>query len=224
MTRMTLSKTFIPIIALLLAAAKATAENTEEDDSFTHHRASITGALTSSDCYQIQLSYHYMIWKYFGVGGSFGNWQNYYENASASGPNWSVDDDYVKPWNLYLRPSVVVKSPSLKIKEAHISLFAEPGVMLNIPYSKVCIEKTHNLQVVDYDYISTDKGQWLALDAHLGINVDVGPCGFSAGYLMSNLDIYSHFRNLSYNGVSFKNFYPKKTFMQGAYLTLSYNF
>lgn len=212
------------IIALLLMSAKIKAENIKEDDSFTHHRASITGALTSSDCYQIQLSYHYMIWKFVGVGGSIGNWQNYYENGYASGANWSIDDDDNKPWNIYLRPSLVLKSPSFRIKQVCLSLYAEPGIMLNIPYSKVCIEKTHNLQVVDYDYISTNKGQWLAWDVHLGINVDAGPCGVSIGYLMSNLDVYSHFRNLSYNGVSFREFYPKKLFMQGAYLTLSYNF
>lgn len=212
------------ITALFLGSAKAEAGNIKEDDYFTHHRASITGALTSSDCYQIQLSYHYMIWKYFGVGGSIGNWQNYYEAGYASGPNWSIDDNDNKPWNIYLRPSMVLKSPSFKIKQVYLSLYTEPGILLNIPYTKVCIEKTHNLQVIDYDYISTNKGQWLALDIHLGINVDIGPCGVSVGYLMSNLDVYSQFRNLTYNGVSFKDFYPKKSFMQGAYLTFSYNF
>lgn len=165
-----------------------------------------------------------MIWNIFGVGCGLGNWQNYYEDGYASGHDWAIDDDDNKPWNLYLRPSVVLKSPELRIKQVSLSLYAEPGLMLNIPYTKVCIERSYNLQVVDYDYISTSKEQWLAVDVHLGVNADIGPCGFSVGYLMSNLDIYSHFRHLSYNGVSFSEFYPEKSFMQGAYLTLSYNF
>lgn len=213
------------ITAMLMVPATAKAETINDDESFTHHRASITGVLTSSDCYQIQLSYHYMFWKFFGAGGSIGVWQNYFEDGRASGSNWSVDDDDNKPGNLYLRPSVVLKSPSIRIKQVFLSLYAEPGIMLNIPYKRVCIEKTHNLQVVDYDYVSTNRGQWIAFDIHFGVNLDVGPCGIGVGYLMSNLDIYSQFRKLSYDDVSFKDFYPKKkSFMQGAYLTLSYNF
>ena len=30
----------------------------------------------------------------------------------------------------------------------------------------------------------------------------------SVGYLMSNLDIYSQMRHLSYEGISFEKFYP----------------
>lgn len=213
------------VCTALLASVNAMADDTKEvDDDFTHHRASITGALTSSDCYQLQLSYHYMIWRFFGVGGGFGNWQNYYEDGYASGPNWAIDGDDNKPWNLYLRPSVILKTPPLALGQVRLSLYAEPGVMIMIPYTKVCIEKTYGLQVVDYDYISTNKGQWLAVDVHLGVNADIGPCGVSIGYLMSNLDIYSQMRHLSYNGISFRDFYPRKSFTQGAYLTLSYNF
>lgn len=214
----------VGVIGLLPGVATAEVDAGEAVEPLARHRVSATGALTSSDCYQVQFSYHYMIWRYLGVGGSVGNWQNYFQNGHAHGAGWYVDDDDNKPWNLYLRPSVVLKSPALRIKGVDLSLYAEPGVMLNIPYRRVCIESTHNSMVVDYDYISTTGGQWLAFDIHVGINVDIDPLGISLGYLMSNLDVYSQQRHLSYNGVSFRNFYPKKRFMQGAYLTLSYSF
>ena len=198
-----------------------------EDDGvveFTHHRASITGALTTSDAYQVQFSYHYMIWPCLGAGGGVGVWKNWYENGRASGPAWSIEDDDNKPTNIYLRPSVVLKTPAVNVADIAFSLYAEPGVMLCVPYQRVCIEKTAGPAVVDYDYISTTRGQWLAIDLHLGINADIGSCGFSIGYLVSNLDIYRQYRHLSYGGVSFAKFYPGRNLMQGAYLTLSYNF
>lgn len=218
------SRNHLILFLLLSIASLAQGQNENSDECFTHHRVSITGALTTSDAYQLQFSYHYMFWKYFGVGGGFGWWKNWYEDGWASGSNWSIDDDDNKPGNLYLRPSVILKSPAVGIGQVALSLYAEPGIMLNIPYQRVCIEKTTGLVVTDYDYISTNKGQWVAIDIHLGINADIGPCGFSLGYLMSNLDIYSQYRHLSYNGISFSKFYPRHTFMQGAYLTLSYNF
>ena len=49
--------------------------------------------------------------------------------------------------------------------------------MLNIPYQSVCIENASNWPDIDYDYISTNKGQWFAMDFRIGVNLDVGPCG-----------------------------------------------
>lgn len=212
------------LVLILLISAAPLMRGENNDEYFTHHRASVTGALTTSDTYQLQFSYHYMVWKYLGVGGSVGWWKNWYEDGRPSGSNWSIDDDDNKPGNLYLRPSVILKSPAINIGQVPLSFYVEPGVMLGVPYQRVCIEKTSGLIVTDYDYISTSKGQWCAIDIHLGINADIGPCGFSIGYLMSNLDIYSQYRHLCYDGVRFSKFYPKRSFMQGAYLTLSYNF
>ena len=191
----------------------------------TLHRLGFNGALNSSDTWQLEFSYHYMLFNnYVGIGGSVGSWKVYYEDGWASGSNWNIDDDDNKPSNFYLRPSVLLKTPAWKYRACAWSIFTESGVMLNIPYQRVCIEKTPNLPDIDYDYISTNKGQWFALDLRIGVSLDVGPCGISAGYMMSNLDVYSQYRHLSYNRISFEKFYPNKPFMQGAYISCSYNF
>ena len=70
-----------------------------------------------------------------------------------------------------------MKTPSIKYRACLWSLFAEPGLMLNIPYQSVCIENASNWPDIDYDYISTNKGQWFAMDFRIGVNLDVGPCG-----------------------------------------------
>ena len=209
-----LSSVFLSIIVQSVCA----------EDYFTHNRAAFSGTLTSSYSYSLEASYHYMFCKYIGVGGAVGYWANWYEDGWASGSDWNIDEDNNKPSNLYLRPSVVLKSPCIRLKATKWSLYAEPGTMLNVPYQRVCIEKTQNPMRTDYDYISTNKGQWFAIDLRVGIFVNFGPCGFSAGYIMSNLDVYSQYRQLSYKGTSFSKYYPKKSFMQGAYLTASYYF
>ena len=203
------------------------------EDEKTHHRLGINGALTSSDTWQLEFSYHYMLFNnYVGLGGSVGTWKVYFEDGWASGKNWNIDEDDNKPCNFYLRPSVLLKTPAWKYRDCAWSLFAEPGVMMNIPYQSVSIESMSsgpvsgtppNWPAIEYTNISTSKGQWLAFDLRIGVSLDVGPCGISAGYMMSNLDVYSQYRHLSYKGVSFKDFYPRKSFMQGAYISLSYN-
>lgn len=194
------------------------------DENKTHHRVGFNGALTSSYSWLLEFSYHYMFTDYIGLGGSVGSWKVWYEEGWASGKNWNIDDDDNKPCNFYIRPSVIFKTPALNYSGCSWSLFAESGVMLNIPYQRVGIESTSNFPYVEYDYVSTSQGQWLAWDLRVGVSLECGPCGVSAGYLMSNHDVYSQYRHLSYNGISFRDFYPRKPFMQGAYLSLSYNF
>ncbi|MCM1355060.1 MAG: hypothetical protein NC212_01475 [Staphylococcus sp.] len=191
---------------------------------FSHNRFSFGAMLTSSDSYQLEASYHYMFNPYLGVGGAFGYWQVYYEDGWASGKDWEIESDDNKPYNLYLRPSVVIKSPALRVGSVDLGLYAEPGAMVNVPYTSVWVRQYTQFPDYDMHRVSTGSGQWFALDVRLGVYANVGPCGFSAGYMMSNLDVYSGYRNLSYRGLSFGQFYPVKSFMQGAYLTLSYYF
>lgn len=192
------------------------------DEYFTHNRVAISGSLTSSDIYTLELSYHRMFCPYIGVGAALGYWANYYENGWASGYDWQISDEDNKPCNFYLHPSIVLKSPGIKLRDVSLGLYAEPGLMLNIPYRRVCIERARYFDT-DYDYISTTGGQWTAFELRLGISADIGPYGITLGYTMSNFDIYSQYRHLSYRGTSFRDFYPHKPFMQGIYLTLSYN-
>ena len=194
------------------------------NDEFSNNRFSFNGTLTSSDTYSLEMAYHYMFCQYFGLGAAFGYWKNWYEDGWASGSNWNIDEDDNKPSNLYLRPSAVLKTPCIRYKATRWSFYAEPGIQLNVPYQRVCIEKTVNAFPTDHQYISTNKGQWFAVELRLGISAEIGPCGISFGYMISNLDIYSQYRQLSYNGISFEKFYPTKPCMQGAFISLSYNF
>ncbi len=211
----------LAILAVLFLRAEGKVDSNFE---FTHNRASISGMLTSSDSWQLEFGYHYMFNKYVGIGGGLGGWKVYYEQGFASGSNWQIESDDNKPWSMYLRPSLLLKSPGVKVRQVDIGIFAEPGVMMNMPYAKVWIQQTTTWPMYESKSVSTSRGQWCAMDLRAGLYVNFGPCGISAGYLMSNFDVYSQYRHLSYKGISFSKFYPKRSFLQGAYLTLSYYF
>lgn len=202
------------------------AEEREDNFEFTHNMASVSGMLTSSDSWQMEFGYHYMFSKYIGIGASVGAWQVYFVDGWASGADWSIDSDEGndRPSNIYLHPSLVFKTKAIRVKQVEIGLYIEPGAMMNVPYEKVCIRQDLQWPECEFHYVSTGKGQWFAPDIRLGVCVNVGPCGFMAGYLISDLDVYSQFRHLSYRGQSFRDFYPRKSSMRGGFLSLSYYF
>ena len=193
---------------------------------FSKNRGSFSGTLTSSCSWQLEAGYHYMLCRYVGVGGSIGLWKVYFEEGRAYGDDWEVEweDDNNRPENFYLRPSLILKTPAIKIRSVDLGLYAEPGVMLNVPYAQVWVSQKIDWHRYESKRVWTNGGQWFAADLRAGVYLNFGPCGLSAGYMMSNHDVYSQYRSLSYRGVSFKRFYPRKPFMQGAYLDLSYYF
>ncbi len=195
-----------------------------DDDPTGKHRFGLNGALTSSDTWQTEMEYHYMFLPYIGVGGSFGMWKQYYYDGLPGGSDWWLidDDEYIS--NLYLRPSLVLISPALlKIRDAKIKLLAEPGIMMNVPYQCVGIDIYENGVPVDYVTRSSSKGQWCAIDCRAGVNVTIGPINITAGYLISNFNIYGISRNIEFRGEKFSKYYPNKRYLQGAFLSLTCN-
>lgn len=199
------------------AAGRAT-----EDDPMGRHRFGFNGALTSSDTWQLETEYHYMLNPYVGLGGSLGVWKQYYYDGLPDGRDWELDDDDRYLSNLYLRPSVLLVSPALfRIKDAKVHLMAEPGIMMNVPYQCVGINIYENGIETDYKSPSSSRGQWCAVDCRAGVTVKVGPANFSAGYMISNFSIYSIAGNIEFRGEKFSRFYPNKRYLQGAFLSVT---
>lgn len=209
------------ITCTIICALSANAYDGETN--YTHNRLSMSGALTSSDCWQLEMSYHYMFWRYIGIGGGAGMLKNYFVEGYPSGRDWNIDSDDEKPQFFYLHPSIVLRSPSVRIRQTRWGLYAEPGAMLTVPYTRVSIHQYNHWPTWDTAHASTKRGQWFGTDLRLGLYVDIGPASISFGYQWSNFDIYSQYRHLSYKGTSFSQFYPDKPTMHGTFLTIAAN-
>lgn len=211
------------IVLFCLMVLPAAAINPKEDPfEYGHHRIALDGAITSSCTYVLEASYHYMFNHYMGIGSGIGLNQSYSADAHPSGNNWEIDSDTSRPGNMYMHLSALFKTPSLLFGPISWGLMAEPGVALQVPYARCYVEDLEHLQVVNRHLLSTNKGQIFSADARIGIYANFNRIGISAGYLITTFDINSYYRNFSYRGVSFDNFYPQRPVSHGAFLTLSY--
>lgn len=180
---------------------------------------------TSHSSWQIDFGCHYMLSPYVGLGGSVGGWRQFRSPISPEGPNWWVLRSDRHPSNVFLRPSVLLMTGELiRIGKVGFGLTACPGVQLNVPHQRVAIEIANNWDYTDNVKVSTTKGEWIAVDCRAGLYMHAGPVYLQAGYVASSLNIYGMYRNLEYNHVSFKEFYPHSSWLQGGYVTVSYNF
>lgn len=196
-----------------------------KDDGKSNVMLSVSGELNSADVWRLEGACHWFPIPYVGVGGSLGIWKQYFADVIPKSNNWAVTEDYSKPSNLYVQPSVVLLSPDfVKGDGWGIHLYGEVGVMINVPYEKVEIGLGPYQYInYDYDYVSSNKGKFCFLDYKLGLSFKIDNVTLTAGYSYSGLDIYSMRRKMVYDHTCFDTFYPRPKGTHGAFITLSVN-
>ena len=214
------------VLTLLYLLGSVLVASAQDNDSFYKNSTALGGELTLQGTWQVDVSYHRMFTPYVGVGASVGMWKQVSYDGVPEGNGWIVSSDYREAEDFFLRPSLRLVSPTiLKIADAKLKLFAEPGFMMNIPLGNVFVDLLGNYNTTkDVVNVHTSKGTWYAFDCKLGLSVDVGDMSIWTGYKFSTLDTYAMRRNLVYDNVRFNDFYPKKKCMHGVFLAVSYNF
>lgn len=214
------------ITALLLCHMSINAEDNVGEDEITRNSIAVEMALTSDDTWSVEVGYRFRLLHFLSAGVSLGYWKTYTEPNVPNGSNWYVSDEDRKISNFYLRPNIMFITPKLfSIRDCIFHLYANPGLMLNIPYAKADIDIIEpNGAVLYNDKATNHKGKWCAFDIGCGIMFGTDDVNFSIGYQFSTIDVYGMHRDLSYKGKSFADFYPKRKYQYGAVIGISYNF
>lgn len=181
-----------------------------DNEEKTTNRISWEGAI-SGDAWRTEFSYHYMLSPYYGFGGSIGRIQGLEDFTGGDG--WLVDEDSQRPSHLYLSPSIHLDLPSIvKIGKIGIGLYAEPGLMLTIPYERINYED-HSMPYPKHEdkHMSSHGGNWAFFNVKAGLNIHVHKnlC-FTVGYNFSTFDINTTRRTMKYNNKSIEPLLPKK--------------
>lgn len=199
-------------------------------------QAVLTAALNSNDAYELELSYHYLFLPCVGIGGGVGYSKQWYNDyipdgymANDSRTSWRMDDECRKVEKLYIRPSILLKTPPLiKMGKGRIGLQIEPGLQLTIPYTGVWIEYERYGDRFDYEskskHISSNKGDWCFWHLKSSMNWTVNKVFIGLGYSISNMDIYSTRRTMTVENTPFSTFYPGKRLTHVFFISSGYSF
>lgn len=194
--------------------------------------ALITG-INTNEAYELELSYHYMLFPYLGIGSSvgfFNQWYNEYlpyGKSSVGGFNsWILSDSDKKIGKLYLRPSILLATPALfNIRVCQVSLLSESGVQLLFPHTGVYIDYVNsNNNDTKSMYKSTNKGQWCFWNFKGFLNLKIQDTSFAFGYGISNLDIFDSRKHINVDGQYLEIFYPDKKLTHSFFIRFDYSF
>ena len=183
--------------------------STEDSDKWDrHHSIGITGEITSNPTWQLETSYHWSPFRYIGIGASVGIWKEIGGDKIPATNGWRASEDSKSVMNGFFMPSLLLRTPAfIKTEDINIGFMAESGVMTNVPYDRVYIEKTNEIGISVADTkISYNKGTWFAFNFRAGVYASFDNVNISLGYVCSDLDIYAMRRNMQYGNVMFKDF------------------
>lgn len=104
------------IIIFLCILTYALATKAQNKNSVERNRVSVGGGLTSANIWQIEISYHYMVVPYVGIGSSLGKWKQFAIDGVPIGKGWRIAEEYKELSNIYLHPSLYLASPPTLVK------------------------------------------------------------------------------------------------------------
>ena len=171
----------------------------------------------SDETYSFILDYKYYLRPFFGVGGGIilntqpGNSIQPHGDLYSEGKKlaWKSETKVTNPGGFI---SIVGEFPVI-IRERGIMLEFEPAWLLMLPRTSSIVELQNvNTGVrAGSDRLSVAGGQWNAWLLRSGLSFRLGDrLMLSLSYSITNLDSYSTYRLLEYEGKCFNDFYPEK--------------
>lgn len=202
--------------------------------TFPRHTLAISGGLMTNEAYDLRATYYYYFTPHVGVGGSFGYYGQWYsdgiyEERRRDGlyqGTFSVSPHDNRSSNAYLAPSLSLQTPTLlRLGKMRIKSQNEIGLMLQLPLQTMSINRTDShLWSSTSDVKLRLSGTWLFWQLRTSIEAHWNNHYASIGYGLSDFDIYSSRRGITYAGVSFNQFYPKKSLTHSIHISFGVYF
>jgi len=131
---------------------------------------------------------------------------------------------------LLLRPALRFHIPVIKVfDDWYLSLNAEPGLYINLtPNDRVRADRYRNH--MDWDHPSRDRyvrnrgGNVLFWNVKSFLELQANRVVISAGYLLSNMDLYSGRRNIIIDGTPLSHLFGARKMSHTAFISIGYVF
>lgn len=224
------------LFIILALISLATAIQAQEEKALKRV-VTLSGGIANSEAWEIEPSITYFLCPY--LGGTLGFTITKQYNSLVSGGTlmsnsnlrWSINDDYANIINILFRPAITLQTPIAwlnKDRDTGLSFKVEPGLYMalsqndNLPIEYR--DKSRGYALVDIKNVSNTNGNWLFWNVTSAVSLHVDQFILSAGYRVSNFDIYSTRRNIIIDNTRLNTKLPKRVLTHSVFLAIGYQF
>lgn len=231
-----MNKLLHPIYLIVVLLLFFTTVSLSAQDKDPKMEATLLGGLNSNDAWEVEAAFTYYFLPYLGGTLGIGFTEQYSEEGYSgivqhdSKLKWHINDDDIEVFKLLLRPAIRLSTPAFQFgrdKDLGLRFHVEPGLQMAVPANeKLSIDYRldDSYQLVKIESVSNKGGDWLFWNVRGFFSLDLDEFSISAGYSLSNFDIYSGRRQIVIENKRLNDLLPSRKLTHTGFIALSYRF
>lgn len=206
-------------------------------DREERREVAVIAGLNSNDAWEIGASFTYYLCNYIGATIEINALKLYSGNSyggKVSGNRhlvWAIQPEEANIAKFLLCPAIRLRSPSLwldKDRCVGLTLNMEPGLYLEMPVNDRIVvdykQKEYPYLVMESKTVLGKNTNWVFWNMRSFINLKIDYISVSAGYMVSNFDIYNGRRYASIEETELNKLLPSRKLMHSGFVAVGYHF
>lgn len=219
----------IMMILPLLATAK--------EDKLQRWEINVSGGVNNNYAWEVEPSITFFLCKYVGITGGV-NFTGQFYDEQYSGPapggnetKWVISSYESNAHRILFRPAIRLRTPNLNRRgdpDFKVTFNVEPGLYMAVPVNET-LEVSYHID--DHftpgtltESITNENGDWLYWNAKSFMQIELENWVFSAGYTLSNYDVYGGRRNIVIERKPLNDILWKKKMTHSFFLSVGIRF
>lgn len=216
---------FLPVLA------------TAKEDTFRRWEIALSGGVNNNYAWEVEPSFTFFLCKYAGItaGVNFTGqfYDEYYSGPAPGGKEmvWTINSDESNAKRILFRPAIRLRTPNLNgrgDRDFKVTFNVEPGVYMAVPVNETLQvgyrNGNHFVPGGLTESVTNKDGDWLYWNAKSFMQVEIENWVFSAGYTISNYDVYGGRRNMVIERKPLNDILWKKKMTHSFFLSVGIQF
>lgn len=209
----------------------------EDGFKFKRWEFALSGGLNNNYAWEVEPSFTYFICKYVGVTGGVNFtgqfYDEYYSGPATGGPDlkWFISSDDSNAKRILFRPAIRLRTPNINKwgdRDLRVTFNVEPGMYMAVPVNEHLQigyrEEDHLVTGIFKENVTNTNGEWLYWNVKSFMQIEVESWVFSAGYTISNYDVYGGRRNMVIERKPLNDMLWKKKMTHAFFLSVGIQF
>lgn len=208
-----------------------------KEEEFRKWEFALSAGVNNNYSWEVEPAFTFFVCKYVGITGGI-NFTGQFYDEYYSGPapggkemRWAIGSDESNVKRILFRPAIRLRTPNLNRRgdqDFRVTFNMEPGVYMAVPVDetlKVSYRSEEHFTPSPYsENVKNTDGEWLYWNVKNFMQVELENWVFSAGYTISNYDVYGGRRNIVIEHKPLNDLLWKKKMTHSFFLSVGIGF
>lgn len=207
----------------------------KEEEAFRRWEFALSGGLNNNYSWEVEPAFTFFVCRYVGITGGVNFtgqfYDEYYSGSAPGNMRWYIGSDESNVKRILFRPALRLRTPNINRwgdRDLKVTFNMEPGAYMVVPANETLRvgyeNEKHPTPALHTEDVTNLNGDWLYWNVRSFVQIEVESWVFSAGYTISNYDVYGGRRNLVIERKPLNDMLWKKKMTHSFFLSIGIQF